>query len=80
MELQLRTAKNAFADVVKNAKALSAVKDVQELTEVQTSIAQPVADTRAWNRKFPGTRRGDEPQKGRHLRKEESRIRCSPRL
>jgi len=44
MELQLRTAKNAFADVVKNAKALSAVKDVQELTEVQTSIAQPLAD------------------------------------
>ena len=44
IELQLRTAKNAFADVVKNAKALSAVKDVQELTEIQASIAQPLAD------------------------------------
>ena len=44
IELQLRTAKNAFADVVKNAKALSGVKDVQELTEIQASIAQPLAD------------------------------------
>jgi phasin family protein len=44
IELQLRTAKNFFADAVKNAKALAAVKDVQELTEIQTAIAQPVAD------------------------------------
>jgi phasin family protein len=44
IELQLRTAKNVFADAVKNAKALAGVKDVQELTEIQTSIAQPVAD------------------------------------
>ena len=44
IELQLRTAKNVFADAVKNAKALAGVKDVQELTEIQTSIAQPLAD------------------------------------
>ncbi len=44
IELQLRAAKSVFADAVKNAKALGAVKDVQELTEIQTSIAQPVAD------------------------------------
>jgi len=44
IELQLRTAKNVFADAVKNAKALVAVKDVQELTEIQASIAQPLAD------------------------------------
>jgi phasin family protein len=44
IELQLRIAKNVFADAVKNAKALAAVKDVQELTEIQTSIAQPFAD------------------------------------
>src|SRR6267378_3740702 len=44
IELQLRTAKNVFADAVKNAKALAAVKDVQELTEIQSSIAQPLAD------------------------------------
>jgi phasin family protein len=44
IELQLRIAKNIFADTVKNAKALAAVKDVQELTEIQTSIAQPLAD------------------------------------
>ena len=44
IELQLRTAKNIFADAVKNAKALAGVKDVQELTEFQTAIAQPVAD------------------------------------
>jgi phasin family protein len=43
-ELQMRTAKNIFADAVKNAKALAGVKDVQELTEIQTSIAQPAAD------------------------------------
>ena len=44
IELQLRTAKNVFADALKNVKALAAVKDVQELTEIQTSIAQPVGD------------------------------------
>jgi phasin family protein len=44
IELQLRTAKNVFSEALKNVKALAAVKDVQELTEIQTSIAQPVAD------------------------------------
>jgi phasin family protein len=44
IELQLRTAKNVFADAVKSAKALVAIKDVQELTEIQASIAQPLAD------------------------------------
>ena len=44
IELQLRTAKNVFADAVKNAKALAGVKDVQELTEIQSAIAQPLAD------------------------------------
>ena len=44
IEVQLRIAKNVFADTVKNAKALVAVKDVQELTEIQAAIAQPSAD------------------------------------
>lgn len=44
IELQLRTAKNVFADAVKSVKAFAGVKDVQELTEIQTSIAQPLAD------------------------------------
>ena len=44
VELQLRSAKNFFADAAKNANALVAVKDVQELSEIQAAIAQPLAD------------------------------------
>ena len=44
IEVQLRTAKTFFADAVKNAKALASVKDVQELSEIQAAIAQPLTD------------------------------------
>jgi len=41
MELQLKAAKNAFADTVENAKAIAAVKDIKELAALKDSLAQP---------------------------------------
>lgn len=43
-ELNVRTAKAAGADVVSQIKALTAAKDVQELTSLQTSFAQANAE------------------------------------
>jgi phasin family protein len=39
--LNLNTARNLLEDIVSNAKTLLAVKDVQELLNVQASLAQP---------------------------------------
>lgn len=44
LDLQLKAAKAAFGDASKAAKALASTKDVQELTEIQTSAFQPTAD------------------------------------
>jgi phasin family protein len=44
VDLQLKTAKAAFAEAVKSVKAVAAAKDVQELTDIQTSITQPAAE------------------------------------
>jgi phasin family protein len=44
MELNLKTAKAAFADATKNAKAITEIKDVQELASLQTTLAQPAAE------------------------------------
>jgi len=44
IDLNLKTAKAAFADAVKNTKALSEIKDTQELATLQTALAQPVAE------------------------------------
>jgi phasin family protein len=43
-ELNLKTARAASADAVKQIKALAAAKDVQELTSLQTSFAQANAE------------------------------------
>jgi phasin family protein len=44
LELQLKTAKSAFADGVQQAKALAEVKDMQELAQLRNNIAQPALD------------------------------------
>jgi len=44
IDLNVKTAKAAFADAAKTAKSLSGAKDVQELTDVQTTFVQPAAD------------------------------------
>jgi len=44
MELQLKAAKTAFADTVENAKALAAVKDLQQLAALKDSLAQPTLE------------------------------------
>ena len=44
LEAQMKIAKAVFADTVKHAKTVVAAKDVQELTEIQTSIVQPSAE------------------------------------
>lgn len=44
IDLNLKTAKAAFADAVKNTKALSEIRDTQELATFQTALAQPVAE------------------------------------
>jgi phasin family protein len=44
IELNLRTAKAMFADAAKNAKALSEIKDAQELAYFQSGWTQPVAE------------------------------------
>jgi phasin family protein len=41
LELQLKTAKSAFADGVQQAKALSDIKDVQEFSQMKNTLAQP---------------------------------------
>ena len=43
-DLNVRTAKAASADVVSQIKALTSVKDVQELASLQTSFAQANAE------------------------------------
>jgi phasin family protein len=44
IDLNLKTAKAAFADAAKTAKALSSVKDVQEFGDIQSSFVQPTTD------------------------------------
>ena len=44
LDMQMKIAKAVFADTVKHAKTVVAAKDVQELTEIQTSIVQPSAE------------------------------------
>ena len=41
LELQLKTAKSAFADGVQQAKAFTEIKDVQELAQLKTPLSQP---------------------------------------
>jgi len=41
LELQLKAAKNAFADGVEQAKALAAAKDPQEFAQLKNTLAQP---------------------------------------
>ena len=41
MELQLKTAKAAFADSVESAKALASVKDLQQFAALNDTLAQP---------------------------------------
>ena len=41
LDLQLKAAKTAFADSVENAKAIAAVKDLQQLAALKDSMAQP---------------------------------------
>jgi phasin family protein len=47
LDLQMKIAKAVFADTVKHAKSVVAAKDVQELTEIQTSTVQPSAEKAA---------------------------------
>lgn len=44
IDLQLKTAKAAFAEGAKNVQALAAAKDVQQFAEIQTAIGQPAAE------------------------------------
>lgn len=44
IELQLKTAKAAFAEGAKNVQALAGAKDIQQFTEIQSAIAQPAAE------------------------------------
>ena len=41
VDLQLKAAKSAFADGIESAKALAAVKDIQQLAALKDQIAQP---------------------------------------
>jgi phasin family protein len=43
-ELQLKTAKNTFADVVQQAKTFAEIKDVQELAKLKDTFAQPTME------------------------------------
>ena len=43
LDLQLKAAKSAFADSVESAKAIAAVKDLQQLASLKDSLAQPAA-------------------------------------
>ena len=44
LEVQLKAAKSAFADSVQQAKALAAVKDVQEFARIKQTLAQPTLE------------------------------------
>jgi phasin family protein len=44
LDLQLNAAKTAFADSVENAKAIAAVKDLQQLAALKDSMAQPTIE------------------------------------
>ena len=44
IDLNLRTAKAAFADAVKNTKAISEIKDAQEFVALPSTFAQPAAE------------------------------------
>ena len=44
LELQLKTAKSAFADGVQQAKAFTEIKDVQELAQLKNTLAQPTLE------------------------------------
>ena len=44
LDLQLKAAKTAFADSVENAKAIAAVKDLQQLTALKDTLAQPTIE------------------------------------
>lgn len=41
LDLQLKAAKTAFADGIESAKALAAVKDLQQLAALKDNLAQP---------------------------------------
>ena len=47
LDVQIKIAKAVFADTVKHAKSFVAAKDVQELTEIQTSVVQPSTEKAA---------------------------------
>jgi len=44
IDLQLKTAKAAFAEGARNVQALAAARDIQQFTEIQSAIAQPAAE------------------------------------
>lgn len=44
LDVQMKIAKSLFSDGVKHAKSVVAAKDIQELTEIHTSVAQPSAE------------------------------------
>ena len=44
IDLNLKATKAAFSDSAKSVKALSGVKDAQELTDIQGTFVQPAAD------------------------------------
>jgi phasin family protein len=44
LELQLKAAKSAFADGVQQAKALTEIKDVQEIAQLRNTLAQPTIE------------------------------------
>ena len=44
LEVQLKAAKSAFADGVQQAKALSEIKDIKDLTQLNTTLGQPAIE------------------------------------
>jgi phasin family protein len=44
LELQLKAAKSAFADGVQQAKALTEIKDVQEIAQLRNTLTQPAME------------------------------------
>ena len=44
LDLQLKAARSAFADSVENAKTIAAVKDLQQLTALKDTMAQPTIE------------------------------------
>jgi len=47
LDLQVKIIKSGFTDAVKHARAVVAAKDIQELTELQTSSVQPTTEKTA---------------------------------